>query len=140
MMKKQKILFFSTLLCTIFFMNIYCKKENSEIIPKQTILGKWELRKKGTSLDFLSDVPVNGYTEFLNDSTYRDYDYSTQTFTNGDYAINDSMLVYYYYALNGNKVDTISVRYYYTFKDKKNLILDIDASAILRTFVYEKIK
>jgi hypothetical protein len=52
--------------------------------------------------------------------------------------MNDSALSYYFYALNGNKVDTISVKYFYTFKHNKTLLLDIDALAILNFLFMKK--
>ena len=143
-MKKQKFkpqtLCLYLLLGFLLFISIFCKKEVIEINPKKAILGKWELRKQGTSLDHLIDFTPTGYDEYLNDSVHQFYDYNKKTFTNGDYSINDSTLVYYFYALNGNKVDTISVRYFYTFKNNKTLVLDIDALAILDFFVLEKIQ
>ncbi|WP_192822783.1 hypothetical protein [Rufibacter sp. LB8] len=102
-------------------------------------MGKWELRQEGVSLDNLLDVSPSGYTEFLNDSSYRNYDYDSKKYTYGDYTLNDSMLVYYYYALDIDQVDTIAESYYYSFdKEYKTLTLDIDALAMFDYFVYRK--
>ncbi|MFD1160866.1 hypothetical protein [Hwangdonia seohaensis] len=117
-----------------------CGKEGLPIDPKKDILGKWELIQQGTSLENLFDVDPNGYTEFIDETSYRFYNYQTEEFDDGDYTLNDSSLTFFYYAVeNGQVVDTIPVKYFYTFKDHKTLVLDIDASAIFRTFIYKKI-
>lgn len=133
----QKItlpLFFSLLLTG-------CNKDDpAPIIPKQAILGRWELIKQGNSRDDLTQVQPTSFTEFLNDSSYTIYDYQTDTYTLGDYSMTDSFLTFYYYTVELNAVvDTISVRYYYTFEDYKTLLLDIDALAIQDLFLYTKI-
>ena len=116
-----------------------CEKDNLSIDPKEAILGKWELIQQGTSQDDLSEVPQLGYTEFIDNKSYRYFDYDTEEYDYGDYTINDSVIIYYYYAVeNGEIVDTISVSYYHTFRDKRTMALEIDAPAMLRTFIYKK--
>ena len=127
------------LIFTITLLISGCEKDDLPIDPKKDILGKWELIQQGTSLENLTNVPPNGYTEFLDESSYRFYDYNTEKFDDGDYTINDSLLIYYYYAIDLGNVDTIPVRYYYTFRNKKTLVLDIDALAIQDFFIYKKI-
>lgn len=123
------------------FLITSCDKEETPIDPKRDILGKWELIQDGTSLENLRDRPPSGYTEYLDDTSYRFHDYETGEFTYGDYSLDDSMLIHYYYAVgNDQAVDTIPIRYFYTFANKRHLILDIDANAILRVFIYRKIK
>tara|TARA_R110002096_G_scaffold434606_1_gene656858 strand:+ start:421 stop:828 length:408 start_codon:yes stop_codon:yes gene_type:complete len=127
-----------TFIITVFIYGCN-SSDDSAIEPKKDILGKWELIQQGTSLENLFDLEPAGYTEFLSESSYRDFDYITEKFNDGDYTLNDSLLIYYYYAINQHDIDTVSVRYYYRFKNSKTLILDIDASAIFRTFIYKKI-
>ena len=128
-------------LLLLVLLAISCDQEKVEINPNKAIVGKWELRQQGTSTENLLNVTPRGYTEFLNDSSYRYYEYDTEKYTYGDYTLNDSMLVYYFYAIHANKVDTIPESYYYSFdKEYRTLTLDIDALAILDYFVYKKIK
>lgn len=132
---------------------ISCKKEDVEvideaevkeaevkIIPKEAILGKWELKKKGTSMQHLIEVPAVGYTEYINDKSYRFYDYKDATYTYGDYSLNDSMLIFYQYAVENNTIDTVRERYYHTFKDFKTLLLERVGGGIFNSIVCEKVK
>ncbi|MEQ8927563.1 MAG: hypothetical protein RLO81_17235 [Fulvivirga sp.] len=114
---------------------ISCNKEEIDIDAREAILGKWEVIEVDGE-----PYPADGYTEYLNDSSYRSYDYLTGDFSYGDYYLNDSMLIYYYYTVDIDEIDTISIRYYYSFEDQRTLILDIDALAILYRFVYRKIE
>lgn len=129
------------LLCIIIFISSCSKDEVSyEVDPQKDILGKWELIQQGTSIENLFDVEPNGYTEFLDETSYRFYDYKTEKFDDGNYTLNDSSLIFFYYAVeNGQVVDTIPVRYFYTFRNRKTLVLDIDALAIHDFFIYKKI-
>lgn len=108
--------------------------------PKKALLGKWEVAKTGSSMNNLENVVPTGYTEYLNDSTYRFYDYETQDFSFGDYTLNDSMLLYFHYTIeDGEILDTLALRYYYYFENRKTLVLDWDAFAILDISVHRKI-
>jgi len=134
---KNTILFISMLVLLV----TGCEKDEAPFDPKNAILGKWELVQQGTSLDVLFDVPSQGYTEYLDDKSYRYYDYETEEYTYGDYTLNDSLLIYYNYAVeNGEIMDTIPIRYFHTFRDRRILILDIDALAIFDFFIYKKIE
>lgn len=124
-------------------LNVKCSSSDDSppINPKKDILGKWELVKQGTSLNNLTNLKSRGYVECLDDKSYRFYNYNTQKFSYGDYSMDDSSLTYYYYAVGNNQViDAIPERYFYTFTNKRRLILDIDALAMQNIFIYNKIE
>lgn len=108
--------------------------------PQKALIGKWEVAKTGSSMNNLENVVPTGYTEYINDSTYRFYDYETHYFSYGDYLLNDSMLLYFHYDIeDGEIIDTLALRYYYHFENRKTLVLDWDAFAILDISVHRKI-
>ncbi|MGK7391994.1 MAG: hypothetical protein ACNS60_16705 [Candidatus Cyclobacteriaceae bacterium M2_1C_046] len=76
------------------------KEEEITFNPQEALLGKWETTKIGSSMNNLHDIEIQGYTEYLNDTTYRYFDYDSEEYTYGDYSLNDSTLINYYYAVH----------------------------------------
>jgi hypothetical protein len=139
-MKKIYAIFFVLLFITAL---VGCSKDEplpNVTDPQKAIIGKWEEVKIGTSRNNVFEVSPSGYTEYLTDSTYRFYDYETRSSSYGDYELNDSLLIYFYYDVDSEEdIDTISFRYYYNFENSKTLVLDIDAYAIFDISISKKI-
>jgi hypothetical protein len=135
----------NAILLVLIFLDVLAGCGKDELLPRVTdpqaaLLGKWEEVKIGTSRNNVFDVSPGGYTEYLTDSTYRFYNYTAMTYSYGDYQLNDSLLIFFYYNVDSEQnIDTVSFRYYYNFEDSKTLVLDIDALAIFDISISKKI-
>lgn len=125
-------------LCIIGILSFSCEKEKIETDPKKAILGKWEIVEDGNWPD-LEPCQATQYVEYLPDSLIRVYDYKTGVYiyAKEKYWI-DSLYHEGVYREDGY---FLNVSYKYQFSDNNNkLRLDIQAFAIINTFIYKRLK
>ncbi|MFD2730446.1 hypothetical protein ACFSSE_01910 [Pedobacter alpinus] len=140
-MKKQifkpKTILFYFLLGVLPFTSIYCKKENKEIFPNKTILGKWKVTH-----NMFGPVNYNEYIEYLPDSIYLVHNIQEDSVYKGKYWIADSILYKRYVYLDQNTDATLLVDilpYKFEFKDINTLELNLQFPALNPYSRYKRI-
>ncbi|NDW12295.1 hypothetical protein D0T50_05250 [Bacteroides sp. 214] len=84
----------SLMLLPILVLGVVACDDNKKDDYKNTILGKWHLVEQGSINDMETITPNGSYIEFISDATFLFYNAKEDTYLQGQYSIDFSLLVF----------------------------------------------